>query len=243
MDWLYSLWNEIKYHVKHKYNKYLFDNVKDANKINSKDKTIYIMLHGLNNFPSQFIYLIRGLQNKENISYFTPRLLSRGNKPLEYVGNDVIQQINDVLSEFEQKPNIVLVGISNGCRISLWIYNNLHKIYNIEHIYLIVGPLRGSLMANLLINSGLYYLLGYDKDFLNELIYKNFYSAQLLKTFNLNLINTNTCITTFSADQDTVVYPSTSSIIFENNNINYSGYGHDSVIPKASEYILSKVKI
>ena len=118
-------------------------------------KRLVVCIHGLNNNPSQFKKIIDKMQKKElsEIDIFIPRVMQKGNAKLDEMVKPILEEITK-WSQTQEEKELVLVGISNGGRISRAIETELAKLEHINNIkklrlVSIVGACKGSSLVNL----------------------------------------------------------------------------------------------
>lgn len=124
-----------------------------CSRVLSKNKLL-ICIHGLNNNPSQFKKIVDEMQKRghSEIDIFIPRVLQKGNAKLD----EMIKPIMKEIVKWAKTPGekeLILVGISNGGRISRAIEAEIAKskhIANIKKLQFIsiVGACKGSSLAN-----------------------------------------------------------------------------------------------
>ncbi len=128
-------------------------------------KRLVVCVHGLNNNPSQFKKILDEMQ-KEDLSetdILIPRVLQRGNATLD----EMVQPIFEEIERWARTPGekeLVLIGISNGGRISRAIEAEIAKSEENENIkklrfISIVGACRGSSLVDLANKLGLSWLM------------------------------------------------------------------------------------
>lgn len=128
-------------------------------------KRLVVCVHGLNNNPTQFNRILHDLQ-KEDLSetdLFIPRVLQKGNAKLDDMVNSIFKEIEKWAMAHDKisgKRKLVLVGISNGGRISRALEAKIAKSEISEKIETIrfvsiVGACKGSSLVNLANKIGL----------------------------------------------------------------------------------------
>lgn len=123
------------------------------------NKKLIVCIHGLNSNPSQFKEIIDEMQKKElsETDIFIPRVLQKGNAKLDEMVKPIFEEIVKWSKTCGEKE-LVLVGVSNGGRISRAIEAELSKSpINIQKLRFvsIVGACRGSSLVNLANKIGL----------------------------------------------------------------------------------------
>lgn len=118
-------------------------------------KRLIVCIHGLNNNPSQFKTIVNELQKKNlpETDIFIPSVLKKGRAKLDEMAMPIVEKIAK-WAKTKGNKELVLVGISNGGRISRAVEAELSKSENRGNItrlrvISIVGACRGSTLANL----------------------------------------------------------------------------------------------
>lgn len=120
----------------------------------SKPKLV-VCIHGLNSNPAQFKKIIDELKNHEisEMDIFVPYVLQKGKAKLDELVKPIFEEITKWANTQGEKE-LVLVGISNGGRVSRAIEAEIAKSDKAENIkklkfISIVGACKGSSLANL----------------------------------------------------------------------------------------------
>ncbi len=128
-------------------------------------KRLVVCVHGLNNNPTQFKKIVDKMQKRDlsETDIFVPRVLQKGNAKLDDMIKPIIEEIAK-WAETSGEKELVLVGVSNGGRISRAIEAELAKSdcnANIEKLRFIsiVGACKGSSLVNLANKLGLSWLM------------------------------------------------------------------------------------
>jgi hypothetical protein len=124
-------------------------------------KRLVVCVHGLNNNPSQFEKIVDEMQKKDlsETEIFIPRVLQKGNGKLDEMVKPIFDEIEKWAKTSSEKE-LVLVGISNGARISRAIEAEIAKSESTANIkklrfVSIVGACKGSSLVNLASKVGL----------------------------------------------------------------------------------------
>ncbi|MBY0528833.1 MAG: hypothetical protein K2P51_01435 [Rhabdochlamydiaceae bacterium] len=132
---------------------------------NLSKKRLVVCIHGLNNTPLQFKKIIDEIQKKDlsETDLYLPSVLKKGNAKLDEMVKPILQEITRWAQTSGEKE-LVLVGISNGARISRAIEAKLAKktsTSNLKKLHLvsIVGACKGSAVAGLANQLGLSWLM------------------------------------------------------------------------------------
>jgi hypothetical protein len=128
-------------------------------------KRLVVCVHGLNNNPSQFKKIVDEMQEKglSETDIFIPRVLQKGNAKLDEMVKPILDEIVKWANTSGEKE-LVLVGISNGGRISRAIEAEIAKLEsnaNIKKLRFvsIVGACKGSYLVDLANKLGLSWLM------------------------------------------------------------------------------------
>jgi hypothetical protein len=214
--------------------KLLIDKASTFPTINTSTEGMIIFLHGLNATPYQFMHqLPLYLQNK-NIAIYIPRIFNKGLAPIEECGQQILTAIRDsMLTKSTSNIPIIIVGISNGGLIGMWLYPQLRTHFKNVYITTIGSPLNGTYIANFLLKTKLYKLTLYRHYYkiLEGLIHDSSICKDIIKTchkcpgfYERSML--------YASTTDFVVYPYVNAIIFESEHKIISGYGHHSIIIK-----------
>jgi hypothetical protein len=137
----------------------LMDPLTKANGLSRK--RLVVCVHGLNNNPSQFEKIVNEMLKKDlsETEIFIPRVLQKGNGKLDEMVKPIFDEIEKWAKTSGEKE-LVLVGISNGARISRAIEAEIAKSESCANIkklrfVSIVGACQGSSLANLANKVGL----------------------------------------------------------------------------------------
>jgi hypothetical protein len=124
-------------------------------------KRLVVCVHGLNNNPSQFEKIVNEMKKKDlsETEIFIPRVLQKGNAKLDKIVKPIFDEIAK-WAETSGEKELVLVGISNGGRISRALETEIAKSESTANIkklrfVSIVGACKGSSLANLANRVGL----------------------------------------------------------------------------------------
>ena len=207
--------------------------------INEDTKAVVMAFHGMNNYPKQFRRHFEELKKIVDIAIFAPKILDRGVNTLEKTGKDIYDKI-DMTNIIKYNIPVFLLGISNGGRICLYIFDKFVSIHNYKNIYLstLGSPLNGTYMANIALSFGALHNLVpnyYGKGFvLEELKSGSDVAKDLLhRCMSYDIFKTNTKF--YAADQDNVVFPYTCSTINGYDNTHVSGCSHNGLMIKCSK--------
>jgi len=202
-------------------------------------KRLVVCIHGLNSNPSQFKKIVDEMQKKElsETGIFIPRVLQKGNAKLD----EMVQPIFEEISKWAKTPGekeLVLVGISNGGRISRAIEAKLAKSEsntNIKKLRFvsIVGACKGSSLVNLANKVGLSGLMS--KNISEEMPKNSKRNKQLNQDWMDGLLNGPTREYTFIASPHDWQVTNYDSSLMEVNvqNSRYAiipGHGHNSIV-------------
>lgn len=126
---------------------------------------LVVCIHGLNNNPTQFASILNEMEKQDlsDIDIYTPTVLEKGNAKLDDMVKPILAEITKwALTEGDKE--LVLVGISNGGRISRAIEAELTKSGNQTnlkkiHFVSIVGACKGSVLSTLANKAGLSFFM------------------------------------------------------------------------------------
>lgn len=213
----------------------------------SKQRLI-VCLHGLNNHPGQFQEIIQEIQkrNPHETDIYIPHIYQQGNAKLD----DLVKPIFEEISKWAQnegEKELVLIGISNGGRISRAIEAELIKSNNHDNIkkfklVSIVGACKGSSLANLANRLNLSLILS--KPILEEMPTNSNRNAQLnqdLANAWANLPEMRRDYTFIASPHDWQV-PNYNSTLMEipNQQARYAiitGHGHNSIVDVSAKAV------
>ena len=194
---------------------------------------------GLNNNPTQFKKIVDEMQKKElsETDIFIPRVLQKGNAKLDEMVKPIFEEIAKWAKTSGEKE-LVLVGISNGGRISRAIEAELAKSEsnaNIKKLRFvsIVGACKGSSLVNLANKVGLSWLMS--KNISEEMPTDSIRNQRLNQDWVDGLSNGPTREYTFIAsphDWQVTNYDS-SLMAADKQNARYAivpGHGHNSIV-------------
>lgn len=204
-------------------------------------KRLVVCLHGLNNNPSQFKTIVDSMQQKglDETDIFIPKVLQKGNAKLD----EMVKPILEEISRWAKTPGdreLVLVGISNGGRISRAIEAELTKSNGWGSIkkckaISIVGANKGSSLVNFAKKLGLSCLL--QKNISEEMPTDSESIVKLNKDWTEGLKNSPEVARdhTYIASPHDWQVPNYESTLPELNNlkVRYAivpGHGHNSIV-------------
>lgn len=215
------------------------DPLTNANAKGLSKKRLVVCIHGLNNNPSQFKKIVDEIQKKElsETDIFIPRVLQKGNAKLDEMVKPIFEEIATWAKTSGEKE-LVLVGISNGGRISRAIEAELAKSEsnaNIKKLRFvsIVGACKGSSLVNLANKVGLSWLMS--KNISEEMPTDSIRNQRLNQDWVDGLSNGPTREYTFIAsphDWQVTNYDS-SLMAADKQNARYAivpGHGHNSIV-------------
>ncbi|MBA2367713.1 MAG: hypothetical protein H0V82_01660 [Candidatus Protochlamydia sp.] len=132
-----------------------------SNGVGFSHNKLIVCVHGLNADPSQFKSIINEIQKHELLEtdIYIPRVIKKGNVALDEAVRPIFEEIVRWATNPGDKE-LVLIGISNGSRISRAIEAEIAKSERLENIkklrfISIVGACKGSSMMNLANRIGL----------------------------------------------------------------------------------------
>ncbi len=201
-------------------------------------RRLIVCLHGLNSSPSQFKGVLDEVMKRDvsQTDIFIPRILKRGNAPLDELVRPILAEISKWAATQGDKE-LVLVGISNGGRISMAIEAQITKPENCGNItklrvVSIVGACRGSTMASWAKRWHLGWFLS--KSVYEEMPAGSERQSQLDRDWSASLKNPVPREYTFFASPHDWHVPSYDSTLPEvgNQKASYAiiqGYGHSSL--------------
>lgn len=210
----------------------------NANPKGFSKKRLVVCIHGLNNNPTQFKKIVDEMQKKDlsETDLFLPRVLQKGNAKLDEMVQPIFQEIAKWAKTSGEKE-LVLVGISNGGRISRAIEAKLAKSKcdaNIKKLRFvsIVGACKGSSLVNLANKVGLSWFMS--KNISEEMPTDSIRNQQLNQDWVDGLSHGLTREYTFIASpHDWQVTNYDSSLLAVDKNARYSivpGHGHNSIV-------------
>lgn len=208
---------------------------------NFSKKRLTVCIHGLNNNPSQFKKIVDEMQKRDlsEMDIFIPRVLQKGNAKLD----EMVKPIFEEIAKWAQTPGnkeLILVGISNGGRISRAIEAELTKSESCKNIkklrvISVVGANQGSSLVNLAKKLGLAWLMS--KNIAEEMSTDSKRITQLNKDWSDGLENSPELIRdyTFIASPHDWQVPNYNSTLPEvyNQKVKYAlipGHGHNSIV-------------
>ncbi len=212
-----------------------FPNITDPNVT-----ALIIMLHGMNSSSGQFALHIDKVieHNKDHndcVRMYIPEIRNNGMDTLEKCGEDIYSSIQDKLDDIVHRGiSVFILGISNGGRIGMYLYDKIMDRYHYDKLYLstLGSPLRGTKIANLAKQSGLYMATPYrsNPNVLSELMYESDTSLDLIKKCNrYESFPNNTKF--YSSNGDIMISPPSAGIIEgHKNNVILDGIGHNGMI-------------
>lgn len=222
LGWILGLWSELVYLLKYKtYNE-------PENKYNvfpeDADK-IVIMLHGMNGAPSQFKFHVEELERRDpQIKFFIPFILNRGMASPEECGDLILSQI-------KVKPNmkIVIVGISNGGRIGMYLYSKFAEHGIDLYLTTLGSPIKGTMTADLMIKTKLYWLSNYKWEILSQLGFNSETNQNLIKACEqIEGFNEKTLF--YVSRNDMIIYPYNCGFLEGHEYKLKDGFGHNSLV-------------
>lgn len=129
-NYVISLLREVQYGVNHIYrcfksseNHHTPDQKMNWN---PKSEGLYVLVHGLSGHPSIWDPQIAEIKKNENLDIFAPFVPQAGRCTLEEAAEPLLANILDYALTYPDRP-ISLLGVSNGCRIILWLENQLRE--------------------------------------------------------------------------------------------------------------------
>lgn len=237
MDFVCGLYNEVKYLFTHiirrrsiRKQHHKYTSVK-GQLDGRKYEALFVLLHGRNSEPAQFSEHIEYLESKNrNILIFAPYIYKKGNRcTLGQCMEPIVEELRLFEKEHSSSP-IVIVGISNGGRLSLELRTRLSKDKTIV-LSTLVGVLNGTKWADLM-----YFLT--KNSYFKDLGYNSQCAKDLLQRFS---VCTNTICKMYAARNDLVIVPYSSSIPyipFEVETEIVNNHNHNSIVQfKAKEQI------
>jgi len=209
-------------------------------------KKLIVCIHGLNNNPSQFKYILDEVQKKgfSETDLFIPHVLQGGNAKLDEMVKPIFKEIANWAKTPGEKE-LVLVGISNGGRIARAIEVELAKPENHGNIkrlrfVSIVGACRGSSLVNLANKVGLSFLMS--KNIAEEMPVGSLRNQKLDREWMQGLAHGPIReYTFFASPHDWQVTNYDSSLMeIPNQNARYAiidGHGHNSIVHAVSKTV------
>ncbi|MBA2369957.1 MAG: hypothetical protein H0V82_13215 [Candidatus Protochlamydia sp.] len=207
---------------------------------------LIVCIHGLNNNPSQFKKFLNELQNRDlsETDIFIPRVLQKGNALLD----DMVRQVLADITLWANTPGekeLVLIGISNGGRISRAIEAEIAKLENNTNIkklrfVSIVGACKGSSLVNLANKVGLSWLMS--KNISEEMPTESMRNQQLNQEWlNGMNIGPRRDYTFIASPHDWQVTNYDSSLMEVNGqSVRYAivpGHGHNSIVNAVAKIV------
>ncbi len=216
----------------------------------TKPKLI-VCIHGLNNNPAQFKQTVDEMQklNPCETDIFIPYVLQKGNAKLDEMVKPIFKVIKDWAAT-EGEKELVLVGISNGGRISRAIEAKLIKTRNkgkTENItkfrfVSIVGACKGSTLAALANKLHLSWILS--KNISEEMPTNSKRNKQLDEDWAVESVHPPVLIRNYAfiASADDWQVPNYDSTLMEipNRPALYAiipGHGHNSIVNAAAKAV------
>ena len=207
--------------------------------ITADTKCVIIMIHGMNSSSGQFQLHMNEIEkyntdHNQCIKMFIPEVLNKGMTKLHDCGNDIYSKISSHLDVIhKQKIPVILIGISNGGRIALYLYSKIMDNYPEIRLYITTlgSPIKGTYLANIALNSGLYRLTKYasNPDVLSDLTYDSEESKQLIEKC-MKYSNFKSKTRFYVSKQDFLVFPHTCGIMDNHDNQIVDGVGHDGLV-------------
>lgn len=237
LSWAKAIFNEVNYLSNYKF--YVepenpYENFPD---LSNSDKLV-IGLHGLNGQPSQFRFHAEKLEGQD-IKIWLPPIFKKGMASPEECGDILLDQMN-----LHPDLKVVLVGISNGGRIAMYLYSKIKD--QVKDIYLtgIGSPILGTKTADLMLKTKLYWLSNYSWDVLSEIRYGSETNQRLVRSCEEDENFKNKTLFYVSSN-DWVVYPITCGFLEGHNYKVMEGVGHNflviTVVDDQVNWILEKL--
>ena len=226
--------------------------------INSSKKRLVVCLHGLNNHPTQFKKIVDEMEKRDlsETTIYIPHILQKGNAKLDDMVEPIFKEIQR-WAQYHQRwaqyqsledKELVLVGISNGGRISRAIEAELIKSGNVGYIkkikfVSIVGACKGSSLANLAHKLHLSWIMS--KNISEEMPTDSKRNDQLNKDLTSGLGNSPQIIReyTFIASPHDWQVPNYDSTLMEiqSHQVRYAlipSHGHNSIVNAAAQAVV-----
>jgi len=228
--WGLSFINEGYTNLTNRYKRY---NVKSSYtsfpKITTETRALIVFLHGMNSDPKQFIDHFSLYESNKHFALYSPHIYMKGMSSLEQCGESILTSVPANIKNYNIK--LIIIGISNGGRLGLWLYPKLRSLFSQVYLTTLGSPLKGTYMANLLLDYKLYYFLHYRNhiDVLKQLRNDSKVSQLLLPECQLDS-QFNKNIMTYASKTDILIQPYTNAIVTEGQHKIISGYGHNSMV-------------
>jgi hypothetical protein len=235
-----SVCTEILFQVKYKINFPKYKGIYGTfPEIDDKTSAVMIMLSGMNSCSGQYLIHIDHVNeyNKNNdnqIKMFIPEVLDNGRNNLDKCGDKVFNSISEHLDQIiEKKINIFIIGISNGGRVGLYLYDKIMSKYDYDRLYIstLGSPLKGTYLANIAKMSRLIWLTHYRNVpyVLDEISYHSDTAMNLVeKCKKYKSFKTNTRF--YVSKNDVMIFPYSCGLIEEHNNVIVEGIGHNGLV-------------
>jgi hypothetical protein len=207
---------------------------------NQSKKKLIICIHGLNNNPSQFKKIYEELKQKDltDTAIYIPKVLEKGNAKLDKMAQAIFTEIQKWANQSGDKE-LVLVGVSNGGRISRQIETLIAKAENQMNVkklnfISIVGACKGSALVNLANRLGLSFLMS--KNISEEMPTQSERNLRLDQDWKNGLNSKIERSYTFIAsphDWQVTNYDSSLMEVQNSSKANYAiipGHGHNSIV-------------
>lgn len=213
----------------------------------STKNRLAVCIHGLNGNTYEFKKIYESMSGRlDHTDVYMPRVKEKGNAKLDELSAPILEEI----VKWGQGPGereLVLIGVSNGARISRAVEASLSKSKNLGNIkklkvISIVGANKGSSTANLAHRLGLSWLLS--KNIAEEMPVNSKRCKQLTSDWEEGIKDSPELIrdyTFIASPHDWMVpgYKSTLPSVL-NQNARYAilpGYGHNSIVDAASKTV------
>ena len=208
-------------------------------------RRLAVCIHGLNSGPKQFKWIKDELQKKDlsETDVYIPHVLLKGNAKLDDMVKPILKEIA-TWAETSGEKELVLVGISNGGRISRAITAEIAKSENLTNIkkikfVSIVGACKGSTLVNLANYLGLSWLMS--KNISEEMPTDSKRNQQLDLDWMEGLNRGPKREYTFIASpHDWQVINYDSSLMETDKDAHYgiiTGHGHNSIVTAAAKIV------
>jgi len=202
---------------------------------------LQICIHGMRSSPGQFLLQFNeaekhNLKHPGSIKIFAPPVVKAGLEELEICGDAIYAQICphlDLITRLNIK--IVILGISNGGRIGLYLYAKIFESHPTAQLYFspLGSPIQGTYLADFAEKTGVYKMTAYRScpEVLSELKRSNDIYQQLLKRCQKdpNFQSRTRC---YVSTKDILIYPHDCGILEGHDNQIVNDVLHNGLVLK-----------
>lgn len=209
---------------------------------------LYVLVHGLNASPSEWISHIAEINKTPGFDIYSPEVLNQGNCSLNAAAKPIFDMIVTYTRKHPSK-SVCLIGESNGSRLVTWIEVELRKGAPTTPVRIstIAGVFFGSSGVDIIReNPLLHRVAGLSRSVLNELSFGSDRACSLLNAVrDINPKDPERIYDIYAGTEDVLV-PNLSLPKFPNIKANYTvlhGYGHLTLMGAVMKVQIAAAKI